>query len=112
MLRLYHISRWKFIGILGALGVVIIVFFIPFIRSNSIFIETYSNLANILTVGGMNDTTQIGITTESPKKDVKILILGDMMFDRTVRSKINRYGFEYVFGPATTTFADYDLVVV
>lgn len=111
MLRLYHISKWKFIGILGALSVVIIVFFIPFIRSNTIFIETYSNLANILTAGGMDDTTQIGSTVEPQKKDLKILILGDMMFDRTVRSKINRYGFEYVFGPATTTFADYDLVV-
>ena len=60
----------------------------------------------------MDDTTQIGSTVEPQKKDLKILILGDIgCLIEQYSQKINRYGFEYVFGPATTTSADYDLVV-
>ncbi len=42
---------------------------------------------------------------------VKILFLGDMMFDRGVRANVNRSGFAYVFGESTTTLAAHDLVV-
>lgn len=44
-------------------------------------------------------------------KPVKILILGDMMFDRGVRSQINSKGFDYVFGPSADIFAKYDKVI-
>lgn len=42
---------------------------------------------------------------------VRILFLGDMMFDRGVRTQANAKGFEYVFGPSTTTIARHDLTI-
>jgi poly-gamma-glutamate synthesis protein (capsule biosynthesis protein) len=42
---------------------------------------------------------------------LSVLFLGDMMFDRGIRAQINAHGFEYVFGPATTTIAAHDLTV-
>ncbi|MBP6974784.1 MAG: CapA family protein [Candidatus Pacebacteria bacterium] len=94
--RLYHI-----LGI-GIIGTAAIVMLILIINKKNIYLETYTNFAT---------ANLADVTVKAKPKNAKILILGDMMFDRTVRSKINTYGFEYVFGPATTTFANYDLVV-
>jgi len=103
MRRLYHISKGKFIGVLGIIGLTAIMLLVFIINKRDIYIDTNSNFAN---------TAEATQKAEIQKpKNIKILVLGDMMFDRTVRSKINTYGFEYVFGPATTTFANYDLVV-
>lgn len=52
-----------------------------------------------------------GVASQRPEGTIKLLVLGDMMFDRGIRAQTNARGFEYVFGPATTTFAQYDLVV-
>lgn len=103
MRRLYHITRWNFIGILGIVSTVIIVVFMIIINKSNIYIDTNSNFAN---------TAEFNQKLEVQKpKNIKILVLGDMMFDRGVRSKINTSGFAEIFGPATTTFAEYDLVV-
>lgn len=103
MRRLYHISRWKFIGILGVIGIAFIMILTIIINKSSIYIDTNSNFANTA------EATQK--LEEQKPKNIKMLILGDMMFDRGVRSKINTSGFAEIFGPATTTFAEYDLVV-
>lgn len=42
---------------------------------------------------------------------VRILFLGDIMFDRGVRTQANAKGFEYIFGPSTTTIARHDLTI-
>jgi poly-gamma-glutamate synthesis protein (capsule biosynthesis protein) len=103
MQRLYHISKWKFIGILGVIGIAFIMILTIIINKSSIYIDTNSNFAN---------TAEATQKLEGQKpKNIKMLILGDMMFDRGVRSKINTLGFAEIFGPATTTFAKYDLVV-
>lgn len=102
MRRLYHILG------LGIMGFMVIYFIIFTINKKNIYIEMYTNFANAFTTNATSSLTNPPLEIE---KNIKILILGDMMFDRTVRSKINTYGFEYVFGPATTTFANYDLVV-
>ncbi len=103
MRRLYHISRWKFIGVLGIIGLTAIVLLVFIVNKSNIYIEKYSNFANA------TEATQ-KLELQKPK-NIKILILGDIMFDRGVRSKINTSGFAEIFGPATTTFAEYDLVV-
>lgn len=105
--RLYHILG---IGIIGTAALVMLIFII---NKSDMYIEMYSNFANVFTTGTTNTdpASSTANTSAEVPKNTKILILGDMMFDRTVRSKINTYGFEYVFGPATTTFANYDLVV-
>ncbi len=41
----------------------------------------------------------------------KVLFVGDMMLDRGVRSVANNRGFDYIFGPATTTFSEHDVVI-
>lgn len=105
--RLYHILG---IGIIGTAALVMLIFII---NKSDMYIEMYSNFANVFTTGTTNTgpASSTANTSAEVPKNAKILILGDMMFDRTVRSKINTYGFDYVFGPATTTFANYDLVV-
>lgn len=45
-------------------------------------------------------------------ESVSVLFLGDMMFDRGVGVTARKNGFEYVFGPATTTIRRHDLTVV
>ncbi len=101
--RLYHISKGKFIGAIGIIGIVAIILLVFIIKKSNIYIDTNLNFAN---------TTEATQKLEVQKpKNIKILILGDMMFDRGVRSKINTSGFTEIFGPATTTFAEYDLVV-
>ena len=115
MRRLYHISKGKFIGVLGIIGLTAIILLVIIINKSNIYIETYSNFANA--IFGITDTSKTTDITSTQKldlqkpKNIKILILGDMMFDRGVRSKINTSGFAEIFGPATTTFAEYDLVV-
>lgn len=109
MRRLYHILS---IGIAITLLMALFVFRLdkvsPYLQT---YEKIYANFANVLSTHNTVRTHGSDAPAEIPKKDIKILILGDMMFDRTVRSKINRYGFEYIFGPATTTFSNYDLVV-
>ena len=51
------------------------------------------------------------VQTISEPKPVTILFLGDMMFDRSVRVKANSIGYENIFGPSTTTIAQYDLTI-
>lgn len=52
-------------------------------------------------------------TQSEPGKIVKLklLFLGDMMFDRGVRAQINAHGFEYVFGASTSTIAAHDITI-
>ncbi|HEY1037216.1 MAG TPA: CapA family protein [Candidatus Paceibacterota bacterium] len=49
--------------------------------------------------------------TGTDENTVKVLFVGDIMLDRGVRSVINTRGFDYVFGPATTTFSQHDTVI-
>ena len=49
-----------------------------------------------------------------PKKPIKILFVGDMMFDRYIREGVEKYGngdYNYVFGQIKDKLAGYDLVV-
>lgn len=44
-------------------------------------------------------------------ENVSVLFLGDMMFDRGVGVVARNRGYEYIFGPSTTTIQRYDLTV-
>ena len=46
MRRLYHISKGKFIGGLGIIGLTAIILLVIIINKSNIYIETYSNFAN------------------------------------------------------------------
>lgn len=51
---------------------------------------------------------------ESNKTPIKILFVGDMMFDRYIREGVNKYGggdYDYVFGQIKDKLTEYDLVV-
>jgi poly-gamma-glutamate synthesis protein (capsule biosynthesis protein) len=90
---------------MGTLAVVLV---------TSLFLHLFKNpFKNPLRAYSGSNADKIFIEKETPDpiKPTRILILGDMMFDRGVRSQINSKGFEYVFGPATTTFAEYDKVI-
>jgi len=43
--------------------------------------------------------------------ETKILVVGDMMFDRTIRKKINENGFDHIFSCVADTLKNYDYVV-
>jgi poly-gamma-glutamate capsule biosynthesis protein CapA/YwtB (metallophosphatase superfamily) len=48
------------------------------------------------------------------KKQIKILFVGDMMFDRYIREGVKKYGggdYDYIFGQVKDRLAGYDLVV-
>jgi len=52
--------------------------------------------------------------TEIQRKPVKILFVGDMMFDRYIREAVGKYGkgdYAYVFGQIKDKLANYDLIV-
>jgi poly-gamma-glutamate synthesis protein (capsule biosynthesis protein) len=42
---------------------------------------------------------------------VRLLFVGDMMFDRAIRKTVNRFGYNYVFGDSKQIFNNYDLVI-
>ncbi len=44
-------------------------------------------------------------------ENVSVLFLGDMMFDRGVGVTARKNGYEYVFGPSTTTIDKHDLTI-
>lgn len=48
---------------------------------------------------------------EQPPGQIKVLFLGDMMFDRGVRAQVNKNGFAYIFGESTTTISAHDLTI-
>jgi poly-gamma-glutamate synthesis protein (capsule biosynthesis protein) len=100
MRRLYHILGAVLIG---ALGVVLL---------TSLSLHLFKNASQDGSQPSSNiDKLFIKKEAPDPIKPTKILILGDMMFDRGVRSQINSNGFDYVFGPASKLFAEYDKVI-
>ena len=46
-----------------------------------------------------------------PSQTAKILMVGDMMFDRYVRAKIKKEGLPYLFEHVTSYFSQYDMVL-
>jgi poly-gamma-glutamate synthesis protein (capsule biosynthesis protein) len=53
-------------------------------------------------------------TAQAFQKQIKILFVGDMMFDRYIREAIGKYGdgnYDYIFEKIKNKLADYDLVV-
>lgn len=56
-------------------------------------------------------TTTLYNNTPKIEEPVTVLFLGDMMFDRGVRTTANKNGYEYIFGPATTTIQKHDLTI-
>lgn len=102
MRRLYHTLELTLLTILGVICV------------TSLFLH-FSKNSLVIRSQDSSNIDQIFIKDETPKNDpikpTKILILGDMMFDRGVRSQINSKGFDYVFGPATELFTQYDSVI-
>lgn len=100
MRRLYHIL------LLILTGVLVIVLVITTLSSSSLhFFENSFGTESESGSGAEPDLV------EPINKPIKILILGDMMFDRGVRSQINSKGFDYVFGPASAIFSEYDKVI-
>jgi len=49
--------------------------------------------------------------TANASDSPSVLFLGDMMFDRGVGVTSRKNGYEYIFGPATTTIAKHDLTI-
>ncbi len=106
MKRLYHILGLGFIGVI--LLTLAVFHFQLDLRYMGIQAQTSSeNLAS----ASESSNPIVEKAEKYVPLPIKILILGDMMFDRGVRSQINSKGFEYVFGSATTTFSEYDLVI-
>jgi poly-gamma-glutamate synthesis protein (capsule biosynthesis protein) len=48
---------------------------------------------------------------KEPEKQVKILFVGDIMMDRSIRTRAERLGYDFYFSCASSTFAKYDFVV-
>ncbi|MFH0929844.1 MAG: CapA family protein, partial [Candidatus Moraniibacteriota bacterium] len=49
-----------------------------------------------------------------PKREIKILFVGDMMFDRYIRQAVEKYGkgdYNHIFGQIKDKLSEYDLVV-
>ncbi len=86
------------------------------VSKNTLFITSVVLVVSALSFTVWHEADGLANTNST----VKILVLGDMMFDRGIRSQVNAHGgpdvavkngYEYVFGPATTTFAQYDIVL-
>jgi poly-gamma-glutamate capsule biosynthesis protein CapA/YwtB (metallophosphatase superfamily) len=62
-----------------------------------------------------NDTIASEQTAEiQTKKQIKILFVGDMMFDRYIREAVGKYGkedYDYVFKQIKEKLSEYDLVI-
>ena len=100
MNRLYHILIIVFLGVLiYLLSVSALPYFSAFSAKNS-----QGSL-------GKSEPLEQNSATTTTAEPVKILILGDIMFDRGVRSQINSKGFDYIFGSSTDIFSHYDKVV-
>jgi len=48
---------------------------------------------------------------EDPEKQIKILLVGDIMMDRHIRSRSEKLGYDFYYECAAPTFAKYDFVV-
>jgi poly-gamma-glutamate capsule biosynthesis protein CapA/YwtB (metallophosphatase superfamily) len=86
-------------------------FFISFFHGYKYLIQTDLNTKN--EEYRENESSQKNIYEDYSKNypDLKIILTGDMMFDRGVRSNINRNGFNHITGPLEDIFKDYDLVI-
>jgi gamma-polyglutamate biosynthesis protein CapA len=63
-----------------------------------------------------NENTDLNSTStdqikENDPEELTILFVGDMMFDRAIRKKINRTGYDSVFGDSKKIFEGADLVI-
>lgn len=106
MPKVYH-KLW--LVLLGLFALIFITFFVIFFK-NSIWQTWSTNTESTLSAFG-EILPNIHSEPSNPRKPIKVLILGDMMFDRGVRSKINARGFSEVFGEAPAVLSEYDLVM-
>ena len=60
-----------------------------------------------------NIDIHVGTSSVNPQIDpsISLLFLGDIMFDRGVRTQIKAHGYEYIFGPATSTISEHTLTI-
>ncbi len=65
----------------------------------------------VLVLSLMTGSTTTNIQVKPEPASASVLFLGDMMFDRSVRATANKIGYENIFGPSTTTIAQYDVAV-
>lgn len=100
MRRLYHILAIVFLGSL--------MYLISTSNLSLPYLNDVKNSEVSLEKAGLFGQKPVETPVVEP---IKILILGDMMFDRGVRSQINSKGFDYVFGSSSDMFEHYDKVI-
>lgn len=71
----------------------------------------FSQIILVLSVLLFGSANVPEIQTLIKEQPVTVLFLGDMMFDRGVRTTANKNGYEYIFGPSTTTIQKYDITI-
>ena len=59
----------------------------------------------------LTNATSTEIVSNTHPAPVSVLFLGDMMFDRGVRTTATKIGYENIFGPSTTTIQSHDLTI-
>ncbi len=59
----------------------------------------------------LTNATSTEIISNSNPEPVLILFLGDMMFDRGVRTTATKIGYKNIFGPSTTTIQSHELTI-
>jgi poly-gamma-glutamate capsule biosynthesis protein CapA/YwtB (metallophosphatase superfamily) len=62
-------------------------------------------------VGSSKEVSALPAPQPPVEKPVRLLFVGDMMFDRSVRLAAEEHGIDYLFSCASTTLRSYDAVV-
>jgi len=65
-------------------------------------------------IHNVSKTSEKKETAQAVQKQIKILFVGDMMFDRYIREAVKKYGhdnYSYIFQPIKEKLSGYDLVV-
>lgn len=89
----------------------VLVIFNTFIISLAFLVFT-NNYVPVQTKAEVSDIVQKLVKTEPiVSKNIHILFVGDMMFDRAVRKTVNSKGYDFVFGDSKYLFETPDLVV-
>jgi len=63
---------------------------------------------------GEEKSNQLPESNDAEKKPIKVLFVGDMMFDRHIREAVEKYGrgdYNYILEPIKEKLSEYDLVI-
>lgn len=105
--------NWFFLFVVAFLGLsfgyILSKFCTQFIQSHELAIT--NALPIVLQEIGDQPTVPQASTPIPQSSSVKMLFGGDLMFDRTIRQKAEKEGYEFILKPLEELFAQYDVVV-